>query len=307
MSSSGADAPLVLVVGDVIDDIIVQASAPTAYATDTPAEITRVPGGSGANLAAWLAYAGARVRFAGRVGEQDVGRHGRALAAAGVEAHLAGDPRASTGTIVVLVDADGERTMYTDRAANRRLGRSDLPDALLDRADAVHVSGYSFFEPGSRGAVRELIARARGRGLRVSVDPGSAGFIAAVGPSAFLTWMEGVDVLFPNLAEGQVLTGVESHDEVVGQLLERVPLVVLTCGPDGVVVGLRDRDAVALPAVEMDVVDTTGAGDAFCGAFLRSWLRDGDPLAAARRGLVAGARASAVPGARPSPPRAAPG
>lgn len=297
---SAAVEPLVLVVGDVIDDVIVRPLAPTAYGTDTPASIEATPGGSGANQAVWLAAGGTRVRFVGRVGAADLDRQRRALTEAGVEARLVADAAAPTGTIVILVAPDGERTMYTDRGANLRLCADDLPDAVLDGVAALHLSGYALFDPEVRAAVLDLVDRARRRGLPVSIDPSSTGFLATVGPADFLDWVAGTDVLFPNLDEGRLLSGEDDPAAVAAALLEHVPLVALTLGADGAIVAARGTAPVEVPAVDVEVVDTTGAGDAFCGAFLGAWLAGADPTGAAERGVAAAAGAVRALGARPN-------
>ena len=133
---------MILVVGDVIDDIVVRPLEPVAPATDTRSAIVPRPGGSGANTAAWLGALRAPVRFAGRVGAADVGRHADALAAHGVDARLAADDEAPTGSIVVLAH---DRTMFTARGANATLSAADLPDDLLDGVNHIHVSGYALF------------------------------------------------------------------------------------------------------------------------------------------------------------------
>ncbi|MEN9620784.1 MAG: hypothetical protein RL499_977, partial [Actinomycetota bacterium] len=113
-------APRVVVVGDVIDDIIVVPRGPIRTDTDTAASITRHPGGSACNTAAWLGWLGARVDLVGRVGTGDADRHASALRASGVDAHLSEDPTLPTGTIVIVVDGE-TRTMLTDRGANATL------------------------------------------------------------------------------------------------------------------------------------------------------------------------------------------
>ncbi len=290
----------VLIVGDVIDDVIVRPLEPVRRGTDTSARISASPGGSGANQAVWLAAHGATVRFVGRVGSQDVERHRELFVAAGVEPHLVGDRQLPTGRIVILVDpGDGERTMYTDRGANLALQRQDLPDALLDEVGWLHLSGYSLFEPSVREAVLDLVERARRRAIPLSVDPASTAFLTAVGVPTFLSWLAGVTTLFPNLDEGRLLTGAQDPYQVVHELLTHVEEVVLKLGADGALYAVRGGRPVHLPAVAVDVVDTTGAGDAFCGAFLAARMagRDaGDALAAA---IAAGARAAGVAGARP--------
>ena len=147
---------MILVVGDVMDDLVVRPLGPLVPRSDTPAHMERHPGGSGANTAAWLGVLGAEVRFAGRVGLADLRRHARALEACGVDARLVGDARTPTGSIVVLAH---DRSMFTDRGANLALSRDDLPADLLEGVEHVHVSGYSLLEEGPRAAVLNLVAR----------------------------------------------------------------------------------------------------------------------------------------------------
>ena len=116
-----------MVCGDVINDVLVKPHDGTAAGSDTRAEIRACPGGSAANQAAWMAHLGAEVTFAGRVGARDAEYHRQELARAGVRAHLAADAAAGTGSIVIMVARDGERTMFTDRGANLRLRRPDVP------------------------------------------------------------------------------------------------------------------------------------------------------------------------------------
>lgn len=299
MRSTVAGTLRVLIVGDVIDDVLVRPHGPIRPDTDTPADIARRPGGSGANQAAWLAEAGLATRFAGRVGAADVARHTAELSLLGVEAVLAGDGERPTGTIVVLVGTDGTRTMLTDRGANLGLTSSDLDDALLDDVAHLHLSGYALFEPGVRAAVLDLIARAGDRGLGWSVDPSSTGFLADVGTRAFLDWVAGATLLLPNLEEGRLLTGLDDPDAIALALTSHAPLVALKLGGQGAIVARRDGDTSRVPTPAVDVVDPTGAGDAFAAGFLAAWLRSGDPLLAARSGVALGARACATLGARP--------
>jgi sugar/nucleoside kinase (ribokinase family) len=289
----------ILVVGDVIDDVLVQPLGPIRPDTDTPARITPAPGGSGANAAVWLADAGASVRFVGRVGAPDLDRHRDALLAAGVEARLVADPERPTGTIVVLVDPAGGRTMLTDRGANLGLCAADLPDTLFDGAGSVHLSGYSLFDANVREAVLAFVTRGLTRGLTLSVDPSSTGFLGSVGVAAFLGWIEGCDVLLPNADEVRLLAGRDDLDAAAKELLDVAAVVAVTCGADGAVVVTRAGDHLVVPAPSAPVVDTTGAGDAFTGGFLAAWRGGGDLRTSVARGVAAGARAVANPGARP--------
>ena len=274
-------ARVILVVGDVMDDLVVRPLGPLAPRSDTPAHMERHPGGSGANTAAWLGALGAQVRFAGRVGLADLRRHARALEACGVDARLAGDVRTPTGSIVVLAH---DRSMFTDRGANLALGPDDLPDELLDGVAHVHVSGYALVEEGPRAAVLDLVARA---GMPWSVDPASSAFVA---DTPFLEWTAGASLCFPNEDEAQVLGD---------GMLDAYEVVVLKRGREGVRVVRRGAEPLEVPASTAVAVDQTGVGDAFAAGYLAAHVGGEDDLACAQAAVRAAAEAVSRPGARP--------
>ena len=201
----------------------------------------------------------------------------------------------------MIVDPDdGERTMYTDRGANLGLGVEDLPDELLDGVGLLHVSGYSLFDAAVRSAVLDLVARARRRDLPVAVDPASIAFLREIGPDRSLDWIGDVDLLFPNLDEGRLLTGEHDAEVVATALLSHAEVVALKLGEEGAIVVRRDGNhPCRVPAVASEVVDTTGSGDAFCGAFLAGWLAGEGDAQLLEAAVAAGARAAGVAGARP--------
>ncbi len=286
----------VLVVGDVINDVIIRPEGPTALDSDTAAQITAAPGGSGANQAVWLAALGVPVRLAARVGAADGTAHRQQLVAAGVDARLSIDPDRSTGAIAVLVGPGGTRSMFTDRGANAAL--TDLPPGeLLDGMGHLHLSGYTLIEPASRAAALALWRAAGEAGRTRSLDVGSASFLASIGPSV-LDWTEGGDLILANLDEGRLVTGAIDRDLVVSRLLQHYPLVVLKLGPEGAVAATLSQRVVGRPA-EGPLVDPTGAGDAFSAGFLARWLA-GDSLAeACQAAAAAAAQAMATVGGRP--------
>jgi sugar/nucleoside kinase (ribokinase family) len=262
----------IVVCGDVINDILVKPLDSVTPDSDTPATILSRPGGAAANQAAWMAHLGADVVFAGRAGARDVAHHRRELARAGVRVHLAADREAETGSIVVMVAPDGERTMLTDRGANLRLRRSDVPARLLDDAAALHLTGYTFCEPPLLEVALWLLGQARARGLAVTIDPGSAAFLARMEPAAFLGWTEGAAVCFPNRDEAAVLTGETRPLAMATRLTRHYDVVVVKLGGEGCVLAVRGEAPVLIAAPPARATDTTGAGDAFCGAFLSKWL-----------------------------------
>lgn len=289
----------VLVVGDVVDDLVVRPLTAVNRVSDTPAEIRRTDGGSAANVAAWLGHLGADVRFVGRAGIDGAKRHAANLAAYGVDARIAADPDLPTAALVAMLEPDGDRTMYVDRAANAALSGADLPDDVLDGVGWLHLTGYSLFDDAVRPAVVDLAARAHARGCGFSVDPSSVGFLTGCGAETFLDWVAGADLLFPNLPEGQFLTDLTQPDAVALSLASRGGAVVVKQGADGAVM-VSGGELHTVAAMPTEVIDTTGAGDAFCAGFLTSWTgerRDVDAALAA--GAAAAARAVSVVGARP--------
>ena len=285
---------MVLVVGDVIDDILVRPNGPIRTNTDVESEIKISAGGSAANFASWLASIGTQVNFVGRVASSDVKKHEQNLKSFGVTPHLQADDVSPTGSIVVLVQGE-DRTFLTDRGANKNLDVSLIPDALFGKL--VYLSGYSLLSLAPE-AVAKLIAKAHSLGAKVACDPGSAGFIEDFGVKRFLEALSGVDILLPNLEEGRLLSGEDRPELITGFLAERFEVVALTMGPDGCAVQ-SGNDYVRLEATAADVVDATGAGDAFAAAFLEKLMKTADLTTAANAGVRLGAIAVTLSGGRP--------
>ncbi|AVV47579.1 sugar kinase [Streptomyces sp. P3] len=295
-----------LVVGDVVTDVVARHRGPLASGTDTVAVIRTLPGGAGANVACWAAHWGcADVRLLGRVGAESVTWHERALTAGGVRPLLVVDRQASTGTVICLVDTDAaaERTFLTDSGASLRLAPADWSDSLLDGVGRLHLSGYLLFSESGRALVRTASGSARARGIPVSLDPASAGFLVELGLPRFLGLVTDVDVLLPSRDEARLLTGVPDGADAAAELSRHVPLVVAKQGADGALVARGGTVLARVPAAPATPRDTTGAGDAFTGAFLAALLAGVDTSVAAVEGCRAGARAVERVGGRPPTPQ----
>lgn len=291
-----------LVVGDVVTDVVARHRGPLAAGTDTAATIRTVPGGAGANVACWAAHrGGAEVRLLGRVGADSAAWHERELVACGVRPRLIVDPEAPTGTVICLVDtgAAAERTFLTDSGAALRLAPEDWSDALLDGVARLHLSGYLMFSEPSRALVAVALEAARARGVPVSMDPASAGFLVELGVDRFLALVEGVDVLLPSRDEACLLTGLPDAADAAAKLSRHVPLVVAKQGAEGALVARSGTVVAHVPAIPATPQDTTGAGDAFTGAFLAALLTGAGPEAATAEGCRAGSAAVERVGGRP--------
>ncbi|MCX5513624.1 ribokinase [Kaistia algarum] len=297
MPSSEAK-PRVLVIGDVMTDVIVRPEGPIVLGSDRRAKIDLHPGGSASNQAAWLAHFGVPVALVGRVGQSDLAQQEAQFRAVGITPLLSGDETRGTGMLINIISPDGERSFLTDRGANLAFSGRDLPLSLLAGLDLVHVSGYALFAPGPRAAVMSFIAVARSRGITVTVDPASVGFLEEVGPDNFLGWTHDATILFPNAEEAACLSGRRDPMEQIRFLTDRYGVVAIKRGAEGAEVATSAvRLRAAPPTVE--VVDTTGAGDAFLAGFLAARLAGAGLEACLAKAVDAGARATTRLGGRP--------
>ena len=278
-------------------DIIVRPEGPLAPGSDRRAKIRFEPGGSAANQAAWLASFGVSVDFVARVGSSDVESEAARLKAIGVAPTLVGDRSHETGRLIALVDADGERSFLTDRGANDALEAGDIPDALIEGAAHIHLSGYSFFDPSPRTAVLDVMRRAGDK--PISVDPASAEFLREVGADKFLAWTQGASNLFPNADEAAILAGSDDPETQCARLAAHFPLVVIKRGAAGAEAAQGAR-RWRVKARKVKPVDTTGAGDAFVAAFLAQRLKGAEIQAALECAVESGSEATTRIGGRPA-------
>jgi sugar/nucleoside kinase (ribokinase family) len=292
----------VVVVGDLMTDTVAHASLALARGSDTPATVTMHGGGSGANIAAWLAVDGSEVAFVGRRGADIAGRNrDMELMGYGVDARLVMDPERPTGTCVVMVTHKGDHTMLSDPGANAALSADDLPKDLFTPGSHLHVSGYTLLNPGSRQAVLAALSYADRSGMSISVDGASSAPLERVGAEPFLQLTNGATLLFVNADQGKVLTGRDDPGQAARVLNAWYPHVVMKLGPDGAMMYSGGRpDAIRVPAQPVErITDGTGAGDAFCAGFLPPWLDNKPAGEALASGCRLAARALTLVGARP--------
>lgn len=239
-------------------------------------------GGSAVNAAKCVAAAGAEACVVGRIGNDPAGDLVRAaLAASGIEAHLARDPDLPTGAVVAL-RGDESISIVADRGANARLSPADVPDPL--EGDAVLVSGFALFQSGSADAARAALERFTGDWA--AVDLATPGLAAGADLDRVA---RDVNVLFATAEEAKAVTGA-TPEEAARALASRFPIVCVKLGEEGALAAHGDR-VQRHDATPVVGTSTFGAGDAFAAAFLVSLAR-GDSVAKALEGACeAGARA----------------
>ena len=271
-------------IGDLVEDVVVRVPSGIAKGTDTNVSIKRRRGGSAANVAASAATTGVPVRFIGRVGADAIGAAlVDELTEGGIDARVQSEGR--TGTIVVLVDAEGERSMLPDRAAAIEL--DDLDEDALNGVTWLHVPAYSLVvEPLATTSTR-AIRTVQKSGGRVSIDASSVAIIEQLSADRFSEMLAelGPDVVFCNQDEGAVL-GVRSHSGLIG-----VRLTIVKAGAQEAV-AYHEGELVARvrPASLTNVRDTTGAGDAFAAGFILARMNSQDVPTAIESGNRSAAR-----------------
>jgi len=265
---------------------------------DTRASISTQGGGAAANVATWLASLENDVYLCSRAGDDLNGeyllneldqyqvRHSSTTAA-----------HEKTGVVVVLVNESGERTMFPDSGANSGLSTSDLP--TLDGFTAAYLSGYALINPKSRKSVLEMMALIKAQSIPIVMDPGTVGALRNV-PSALLAeWISQVDILILNEEEALYISNEEDLQGALINLAALTPLVIVKRGENGAIAISDSVMIIEVPAQEVEVIDTTGAGDSFAAGFMSAWFKDFNLELALQAGITRASVCIASVGARP--------
>ena len=280
-------------------DVTVLLNRPIVEGLETRAKISTQGGGAAANVASWLSYNKTPAYLVTRVGSDSAGQTLLAeLDAFGVEHAKSVIPNMNTGVVVVIVGAEGERTMFPDSGANAGLGLNDLPD--LGQFSAVYLSAYSLINPKSREGVLEIISKIKSEKLPIILDPATVGVLIEVGVEAALGWLEFIDTIILNEEESHFLTGKKNPVDAASELLKYVKTVVIKRGSNGALAQTRGGQLVQVEAKKTAVINTTGAGDAFAAGFISIWAKNEPLIDALESGANLAAKCVALIGARPS-------
>jgi sugar/nucleoside kinase (ribokinase family) len=266
---------VLVAVGDLVEDIIVWSDAPARHATDNSCVVRRSRGGSAANVAVF-ASALMPARFIGCVGEDPAADVLTSeLAGHGVDVRV--QRRGRTGTVVVLIDSAGERTMYPDRAASADL--AEVPEAWLESAAVLHAPSYCFAAEPAAASVLGLIRHARRAGVPVSLDASSTGMIEAYGLARYLNLVESIrpSVFFANAQEARLLDVTRPQFAATMTVVKNGAGSTIVTSPGGVPRAVPVQEAAAAR-------DSTGAGDAFAAGFLAARTRGANPVEATSAG-----------------------
>lgn len=279
-------------------DVTVLLNRPIVEGLESRVKISTQGGGAAANVASWLAFNKTPSYLVLRIGDDSAGQTLiTELDTHGVEHSSRVIPNMNTGVVVVIVGREGERTMFPDSGANSGLGLSDLPE--LSQFSGVYLSAYSLINTESRAGVLEIIAAIKAQGLPIILDPATVGVLMEVGVSVASQWLDFIDTIILNEEESHFLTGEKNPVEAAAKLLEHVNTVVIKRGSNGALGQVRGGQLIQVEAKRTNVVNTTGAGDAFAAGFISIWADNGPLIDALESGADLAAECVALVGARP--------
>ncbi|MFC4639321.1 carbohydrate kinase family protein [Deinococcus hohokamensis] len=294
------------VIGDVtVDHLYHLNHLPAPGEEVAPVRASMEPGGAGGTISVTLARLGHSVTLAARVGDDPFAQYALShVRESGVsESAIQRDPEVLTSSITVMQAASGQRAMISDGAANRLLDPAKLKKKDVESADALIVSAYSLTEGPQREYARKAIEIARGakKPVPVFLDLG-AGAVNRAGPSLLESVIQ-ADYLMLNQHELLVLTGTNSISAALTQLgRQGAQRVIVKVGKMGSIVWTpTETELIDAVALEENVVDSTGAGDTFTGAFAHAVMSGATLAQAARAANAAGALSVTSFGAQERP------
>ena len=278
-------------IGDLIEDVVVWLNDELNIGSDTDSVIMRTRGGSAANVAMFGALNGTASRFIGQVGNDNLGEQLCAsLRESGVDVCTVAEGR--TGSIVVIVQPNGERTFLTDRGVASQLSLFDA--SHLAGVSIVHVPTYSLaLDPLATTAV-QYIRAARTAGALISIDASSTSVLRDYGVDRYAALVASIapDVFLCNNDEAALLN-IDSAHPMPGAKLSVIKHGAL---PVAAITAAGAVTEVATPPVA-NIVDTTGAGDAFAAGFLPVYATSRNIKDAITNGNLIAARVLRSPGA----------
>lgn len=230
-------------------------------------------GGSGTNAMRTMAILGQKVSQAGMVGDDLYGEIClQRVNELGIKSNIKKADVGNTGTSIILITPDGERTMNTCLGMSRCYTVNDIPEEDIARAKYLHITGYQWDTDNQIEAINHAIRIAKENNTKISFDL-SDPFCVDRHRETFLNIIRDyVDLVFANLKEAKMLTG-KDLDGSLDMLAELADIVVIKCGAEGSYIKTKS-EKIKITANKVEVVDTTAAGDMYAGGFMFGLTRD---------------------------------
>lgn len=258
-------------------------------------------GGSAANTVAGIAALGGRAAYIGKVADDQLGDvFTHDIRAIGVTYDTPPlSEGLSTARCLIFVTPDAQRTMQTFLGATSQLGPEDVNLDYITSSKVVYLEGYLWDQPRAKQAMRDAAIKARESGVKVSLTLSDA-FCVGRFRDEFLDLVDNhVDILFANESEILSLYQTESFDDALQKVRGRTEIAALTRSEKGSVVVNGDQVHVVDAVKGVNVVDTTGAGDAYAAGFLYAYTQGYDLGVCGRLGGAMAAEIISHYGARP--------
>ncbi|MFC4563209.1 ribokinase [Nocardiopsis mangrovi] len=289
-------APRIAVFGSINMDLVAYVdTAPASGETVSGNRFAQIPGGKGANQAVAAARAGGDVSFFGAVGDDAFGTQLRSnLVETGIEVSEMRTVPGSSGVAHIVVEATGANSIIFIAGANAAMTDVSERDRRLLEGSAALLLQLELPMEGVIAAARA----GREAGVPTVLTPAPAREL----PAELIGL---VDLLVPNQHEAAAITGEREPRAALAALLGLVPEAIVTLGEEGSLYGRRGADPVHVPALRVEAVDTTAAGDTFCGAFAVARAEGRAPEDALRFAAAASALSVQRLGASSSMPRRA--
>ena len=271
------------------------------YAMMGPA--TEMSGGSVANTVAGFANLGGNAAYIGRVkADQLGGIFNHDMRSLGVDIRLQpGRDGVPTARSYVLITADGQRTMQTYLGACTALGTRHISEQTMGAPRVVLLEGYVWDLPEGPQLARKAMDIAATNGTAVALSLSDSFCVERHLESFREAVSDGVDMVVADEDEVNALMGTESFDDTIEAVAAAGKLFVMTRSARGSVL-VEGSTKLVQPALQVDeVVDTTGAGDAYCAGFLYAWVNDKSLEDCARLATLCGANVIQQVGARIEP------
>jgi sugar/nucleoside kinase (ribokinase family) len=278
-------------IGDLVEDVVVWLNTELNIGSDTESVIRRTRGGSAANVSMFAALTQTPSRFIGQVGNDRLGSQlCEVLRDFGVDVQVISDGR--TGSIVVLVQPNGQRSFLTDRGVASHLAHFDA--VLMSDVSILHVPTYSLTDEPLASTCVQYINAARATGALISIDASSSSVLKQYGTDRYRALIQSLspDVFLCNEDEAAVL-GLGANLPMAGAVLTVIkqgPLPVIAVQHNG-----TTTDVAVTPVA--NIVDTTGAGDAFAAGFLPHYAQTKNITDAVAYGNAVASRVLQSPGA----------
>lgn len=266
-------SPETISLGDTSVDLIASVSQYPRCGGDSEISVLQKhPGGSAANFAVAMTRLGISAGLISKVGSDETGEFLRdGLRREHVDVSHLKQENGATGTVFVIVDKSGQRTMLSFRGVNVRLLPEEIPREYITGSRLLHVSGYSLLRAPQCDAALTAMKYAKEANVRISVDPSPLVHLAE--RKVLAETLEFVDVLLPNEGEAKYLSRKKNIRDAGRTLLEKgASIVAMKLGARGCLV-MNEDEEIRVPPFNVETIDTTGAGDAFNAGFSAGYLK----------------------------------